>query len=46
VREVGIATHRDFVKRKLVNAIKRSIMDNIPEKLKKNETKNVIPIYD
>jgi LysR family hydrogen peroxide-inducible transcriptional activator len=45
VREVGIITHRNFVKRKLVNAVERSILENLPEKLKKNTAKNVVPIY-
>ena len=46
VREVGIVTHRNFVKRKLVNAVEHSIMENIPEKLKKNNKKNIVPIYE
>ncbi len=46
VREVGIITHRDFVKRKLVNAIKQAIIESIPEKLKKNNSKNIVPIQE
>lgn len=44
VREVGIITHRDFVKRKLVNAIKHSILESIPIKLRNNNNKNIVPI--
>ncbi len=44
VREVGIVTHRDFVKRKLVNAIKQAILENIPAKLQSNGKKYIVPI--
>ncbi|MGF7229942.1 LysR substrate-binding domain-containing protein [Arachidicoccus sp.] len=44
VREVGIVTHRDFVKRKLVNAIKQAILENIPIKLRSNGKKYIVPI--
>lgn len=44
VREVGIVTHRDFVKRKLVNAIKQAILENIPVKLQSNGKKYIVPI--
>ena len=44
VREVGIVTHRDFVKRKLVGAIKHAVLDSIPAKLRSNEKKSIVPI--
>lgn len=44
VREVGIVTHRDFVKRKLVGAIKHAILESLPAKLRSNEKKHIIPI--
>lgn len=44
VREVGIVTHRDFVKRKLVNAIKHAILESIPAKLRSNDHRHIIPI--
>lgn len=46
VREVGIVTHRDFVKRKLVNAIKYAILDSIPDKLKKNLPQHVVSVLE
>ncbi len=44
VREVSLITHRDFVKRRLVEALKQSIMSSIPEKIMKNNKRKVIPI--
>ncbi|MDE1191616.1 MAG: LysR substrate-binding domain-containing protein [Arachidicoccus sp.] len=44
VREIGIVTHRDFVKRKLVNAVRHVITDQIPDKLKKNASKYIVPV--
>lgn len=44
VREVGIVTHRDFVKRKLVNAIKHAVLESIPLKLRSNAKKTVVPV--
>ena len=44
VREVSLITHRDFVKRRLVEALKQSIMASIPEKILKNNKRVVVPI--
>jgi len=44
VREVSLITHRDFVKKRLVEALKLSIMASLPEKVKKNSKENVVPI--
>jgi LysR family hydrogen peroxide-inducible transcriptional activator len=44
MREVSIVLHRDFVKKKLVEALKEAIMASIPEKIKKNRTTHVIPV--
>ncbi|PZP50319.1 MAG: DNA-binding transcriptional regulator OxyR [Pseudopedobacter saltans] len=44
VREVSIVTHRDFVKKKLVAALKKVILDTLPEPLKHNELHPVVPI--
>ncbi len=44
VREVSIVTHRDFVKKKLVAALKKVILETIPESLKHNEQHPVVPI--
>lgn len=44
VREVSIATHRNYVKRRLVQALKKEILAAIPEKVKNNQKKKVVPI--
>jgi len=44
VREVSIITHRDFVKKRLVEALKTAILASLPEKVKNNLKENVIPI--
>jgi LysR family hydrogen peroxide-inducible transcriptional activator len=44
VREVSIATHRNYVKRRLVQALRKEILAAIPEKVKKNQKRKVVPI--
>jgi len=44
MREVSLVIHRDFVKKRLVELLKQSIMDCIPEKIKKNKPQHVVPI--
>lgn len=44
VREVSIVTHRDFVKKRLVEALKTAIVASIPEKVKNNLKENVVLI--
>ncbi len=44
VREVSMITHRDFVKKRLVELLKQSILDSLPEKIKKNKPRNTIDI--
>ena len=44
VREVSIATHRNYVKRRLVQALKKEILAAVPDKVKKNQKKKVVPI--
>jgi len=44
VREVSIITHRDFVKKRLVEALKTAILASLPEKVKNNLKENVVPI--
>ncbi|BAV08826.1 LysR family transcriptional regulator, hydrogen peroxide-inducible genes activator [Filimonas lacunae] len=46
VREVSIVTHRDFVKRKLVEVLKQTILLSIPDKLRKNKKQQVVPVLD
>lgn len=42
VREVSLFTHRDFVKKRRVELLKQSILDSLPEKIKKNKPRNLI----
>ena len=44
VREVSMITHRDFVKKRLVEALKTAIVASIPEKVKNNLKEHVVPI--
>ncbi len=44
VREVSIVTHRDFVKKRLVDILKKSILASLPDKLKKNKKTGMVPI--
>jgi LysR family transcriptional regulator, hydrogen peroxide-inducible genes activator len=44
VREVSIVTHRDFVKKKLVELLKKEILSSIPDKIKKNKKTTIVPI--
>ncbi|WP_153797924.1 hydrogen peroxide-inducible genes activator [Foetidibacter luteolus] len=44
VREVSIVTHRDFVKKKLVDLLKKEIIASVPDKLRKNKKTTVVPI--
>lgn len=46
VREVSIVTHRDFVKRKLVEVLKQTILQCVPDKLRKNKKQQVVPVVD
>jgi LysR family hydrogen peroxide-inducible transcriptional activator len=44
VREVSMIVHRDFVKRKLVEVLKQTILQVIPEKIKKNKKQQIVPV--
>jgi len=44
VREVSVITHRDFVKKKLVELVKKEIIASVPDKLRKNKKTTVVPI--
>lgn len=44
MREVSIVVHRDFVKKRLIEALKEEIISAIPEKIKKNRNQYVVPI--
>ncbi|HRN57309.1 MAG TPA: LysR substrate-binding domain-containing protein, partial [Agriterribacter sp.] len=44
VREVSLAVQRDFVKKRLIDALRESILLSVPEKLRKNKGSNIIAI--
>jgi LysR family hydrogen peroxide-inducible transcriptional activator len=44
VREVSLVTHRHFVKKKLVELLKQTIISCVPEKIKKNKKMKVVPV--
>ncbi len=44
MREVSLVVHRDFVKQRLVAALKEEILRSIPEKVRQNKNLNVIPL--
>jgi LysR family hydrogen peroxide-inducible transcriptional activator len=44
MREVSLVVHRDFVKQRLVQALKEEIIRSVPEKIRQNKNLHVIPI--
>lgn len=44
VREVSIVVHRDYVKKKLIEVLKKEILAAVPEKIKKNKTQNIVEV--
>ena len=44
MREVSMVVHRDFVKKRLIDVLKTEIMDSVPDKIRLNKNKNVIPV--
>lgn len=44
MREVSIVTHRDFLKKRMIDALQKEIIDVIPEKITKNKSPNIIPV--
>jgi LysR family hydrogen peroxide-inducible transcriptional activator len=44
VREVSIVTHRDFVKKRLIEILKKSILACLPPKIKANTKDAMVPI--
>jgi LysR family hydrogen peroxide-inducible transcriptional activator len=44
MREVSLVVHRDFVKQRLIAALKAEILRSVPEKIRQNRNVNVIPI--
>lgn len=44
MREVSLVVQRDFVKKRLIDALKEEIIRSVPEKVKKNQPENIVPI--
>jgi len=44
MREVSIVVHRDFVKKRLIEALKEEIIRAVPESIRNNRSANVIPV--
>ena len=44
MREVSIVVHRDFVKKRLIEALKEEIILAVPESIRKNKSANVVPV--
>ena len=44
VREVSLVTHRNFVKKKLVDVLKEEVLHSLPKKITLNKKNNVIKI--
>lgn len=43
-REVSIITHKDFVKKQLINFLRKEIIDSVPQKLKENKARNILSL--
>lgn len=46
MREVSLVTTKTFVKQKLLQSIREEILANLPEKLRKNKPRNIIPVSE
>lgn len=44
VREISLVTHRDYIKKKLVDALKESIIAALPDKIRHNKSKHIVKI--
>jgi LysR family transcriptional regulator, hydrogen peroxide-inducible genes activator len=44
MREVSIVVHRDFLKKRLIDALRKEINDSIPEKIRANKSAGVVPV--
>ncbi len=44
MREVSLVVHRDYVKKRLVEMLKQSIVTGIPEKILKNRATHIVPV--
>lgn len=46
MREVSLVVHRDFVKKRLIDALKSEIISAVPEKIKKNKKSFVVEVNE
>jgi LysR family hydrogen peroxide-inducible transcriptional activator len=46
MREVSLVVHRNFVKKGLITILKREILESIPEKIRKNQSRNLVPVQN
>lgn len=44
MRQVSIVVHRDFIKKNLIEILKKAILDAIPERVRNNKTGLVVPV--
>jgi LysR family hydrogen peroxide-inducible transcriptional activator len=44
MRQVSLVMHRDFIKKRLVELLKKEIIAAVPEKIQKNKNTNVVPV--
>ncbi|SDM17231.1 LysR family transcriptional regulator, hydrogen peroxide-inducible genes activator [Daejeonella rubra] len=44
-REISIVTHRNFLKRKLIMALEKEILDAIPKRMRNKNKKEILEIY-
>ena len=44
MREVSIVVHRDFVKKKLIAILRNEIIAAVPDKIKLNTNRYVVPV--
>ncbi len=44
MREVSVVVHRNLVKRRLIEVLRKEILQTIPEKIRKNKTRHVVPV--
>jgi LysR family transcriptional regulator, hydrogen peroxide-inducible genes activator len=44
MREVSLVVHRDFVKKRLIEILKKEIIAAVPDKIKKNKNSYVLPV--
>ena len=44
MREVSLVVHRDFIKKRLIDVLKKEIAGSIPEKIRRNRSSVVVPV--